>query len=427
MGSDARQSRDVIVVGGGVVGLATALALAALGREVALIERLPPPDRRFSGTLGFDTRTVALTPRSVQLLTGLLPVSTAALPLTPIRSMFVWEVDGGGKLAFEHPDALAHVAENGAIIEALWRAALERVEVIAPASVTQLHEHPGRVSLQLEGPAARAINARLVVAADGANSAIAGLCGADYRQQQLPYRGEQRAIATVARLDTPHGNRAWQRFGKTGPVALLPLADPHTVAVIWSASKAVNARLAGHDDAAFADALTAETEALAGTVLAIDRRASFPLRQAFTDDVNPSSRVLLAGDAARTLHPLAGQGVNIGLEDTQALVAEAKRGGDLGAAGRWRLYANARRRRSKAMIAAMHALLAAYCGKRSASPTMRLARNSVIRALDASAYAKAALIRDAMGIGALARATGAPTDTGARRQDSKPSAVNAHG
>ena len=108
-----------------------------------------------------------------------------------------------------------------------------------------------------------------------------------------------------------------------------------------------------------------------GDFLAVDQRLSFPVRQALAADFNPNPRTLVIGDAARTLHPLAGQGVNLGIEDVRALVGNATRA-DLGAPGRWRGFARERRTRSKLMMASKRALLAAYCGPHAGNPWMRL-------------------------------------------------------
>ena len=158
----------------------------------------------------------------------------------------------------------------------------------------------------------------------------------------------------------------------------------------------------GFSDAEFRAALEDETEAAAGAILAVDRRVAFAVQQGVAANLNPWPRVVLAGDAARTLHPLAGQGVNIGLEDARCIAAEAAADGDLGAAGRWRAYAARRRRRSKLMVALMRGLLEAYCGGRTNGPWLRWARNATIRGIDASAAVKGQLMREAMGLGALA-------------------------
>ena len=400
---------DAVVVGGGIVGLAAALALNATGQRVAVVERAPPA--RLTGRLGFDIRTVALTPKSVDFL-AIVAADDAAVSAhrrAPIRAMHVWEQDGGASLTFAEPSPLAWVAENSAITTSLWQAAADRVDLFAPATVVDLDQAPHVARLTLahgSGAPTSTIAGRLVVAADGENSRIRALSAIAVRGEPPPARGPQRALATIARTRRAHGDTAWQRFGPTGPVALLPLTDERTVAVIWSTSETVNGHLQGLDDGAFATALAAETEAVTGGFDAVDRRISFPLRQSLAADLNPARRILLVGDAARTLHPLAGQGVNVGLEDVRALVAEAQSGDDdLGARGRWRDFARHRRRRSKAMIGLMRALLAAYCGVHAGDPWMRLARNMVVRGIDATPAIKAQLIREAMGLGPLSAAT----------------------
>lgn len=404
---------DAAIVGGGIVGLATALALASAGFRVALVERTPPT--RLRGDLGFDIRTVALTPDASAYVSD-LGASVGAM--APIRRMRIWEFDGTASLTFEHPCALARVAENSDITTALWAVAKRHVDLFSPASVAGVDPSPGHMTLTLEDvPASerpRTVSARLLIAADGENSVVRALSGVAVRREATPRHGMQRALATIAKTRRPHGDTAWQRFGATGPVALLPLTGEYHVAVIWSASESVSTRLAALDDAAFVAALTDETEGVTDGFEDVDRRVSFPLRQTLAADLNPSPRTLIIGDAARTLHPLAGQGVNVGLEDVRALAAQATTGGDLGATGRWRDFARARRVRSKAMMAAMRALLTAYCGATAANPWMRLARNATIRRIDTSSNVKAHLIREAFGLGPLA-------DFGESRQAAKES------
>ena len=402
---------DAAIVGGGIVGLAAALALSSGGCRVALVERTPPT--RLRGDSGFDIRTVALTPDAAAFLSDLGADQCA---MAPIRRMRIWEFDGTASLTFEHACALARVAENSDITSALWAAAERRMDLFSPASVAGVDASPGHMTLTLEDvPASarrRTVSARLLIAADGENSVVRALSGVAVRREPTPRRGMQRALATIARTRRSHGDTAWQRFGATGPVALLPLTDEHHVAVIWSASESVSTRLAALDEAAFVSALAEETEGVTGGFEAVDRRVSFPLQQTLAADLNPSPRTLIIGDAARTLNPLAGQGVNVGLEDVRALAAQAATGGDLGATGRWRDFARARRIRSKAMMAAMRALLTAYCGATAAKPWMRLARNATIRRIDASPNVKAHLIREAFGLGPLA-------DFGEGRQSAK--------
>ena len=393
---------DAAVVGGGIVGTATALALAKGGRRTVLIERSVP--QRLRGALGFDVRSVALTPASVRFLENLASVKAA--DFTAIDEMRVWECNGAARLRFRTGEPLAWVVENSVLVDVLWRAAQGRLDTLT-ATVTGLGgDTGGAVALAVRdgGGDERRIHAKLIVAADGAESRVRRLAGVGTRDEPVPRGGEQCAIATVARTEKPHRGIAWQRFGATGPVALLPLAEPRTVSVIWSASAEESERLGALDDAAFRAALGAETEHVLGSVEAVDRRFAFPAKQVLAANPSPLPRVLLAGDALRTLHPLAGQGVNIGLEDVRAIAVQAARADvdDLGQAGLWRGYARSRRQRSKAMMALMRGLLAAYCGPIAHDPWFRLARNVALRRIDASNAAKRHLVREAMGAGAFA-------------------------
>ena len=399
---DKERTYDVAVVGAGIVGIATALALAEAGRRTVLIERRVPERQR--GALGFDIRSVALTSASLRFLQGLGGLD--GVSPASIETMRVWEHDGAAGLRFEADETLAWVVENSALVDSLWRMAVARLDTLAPATVTALSALDSAVTLAVQdgGGTESGVSARLVVAADGAASPIRALAGVATRREPKSRLGEQRAIATVARTEMPHRNVAWQRFGRTGPVALLPLADARVVSVIWSGDAAQSERLLALDDAAFGAALGEETEHVLGRIEAVDRRHAFSAAQTLAAHLNTTPRVLLAGDAARTLHPLAGQGVNVGLEDARAIAAvAAKEGvGDLGGFGLWRDYARSRRRRSKMMMALMRALLAAYCGAGAQGPWRRLARNEVLRRIDASKAAKAQLVREAMGLGAFA-------------------------
>ena len=407
---------DAAVVGGGIVGLAAALAVAAAGHRVAVVERELPARRR--GELGYDIRTVALTATAVDFLDRLDGIDKRRL--AAIETMRVWEHDGASSLRFDRAQdgvapaeatatpsrVLAWVAENSDLVMRLWQAARTRVAMVAPASVTALVPASDCVTLvcRREGDGGeRLLRTRLAIAADGADSRLRELAGATIRREPQPTSGAQCAVATVVRTRCPHRNTAWQRFGATGPVALLPLVEECSMAVIWSVAESVGARLRDLNDDQFIAALDKETENACGGIEAVDARLAFPLRQTLASDLNPMPRVILAGDAARTLHPLAGQGVNIGLEDVRAIAAEAGiRRDDLGATERWRGYATQRRRRSKLMLALMRGLLSAYCGSFASNPWLRLARNSAVRCIDSSAAAKAQLLREAAGLGPLA-------------------------
>ena len=380
---------DAIVVGAGLVGATAALALGRAGRRVALVDRRRPAAAR--GRLGFDVRTVALTPACFEFL-------AVDVPDARVRRMRVWEEEGTGHIEFDSAavgcDALAHIVEVGATSAALWREAeaLDGVEV-----------HCGAVSGLSEGAAAMQVCVgdvtllgRLVVAADGAESEVRRLAGAE-----LLGRGDfDAALATVVRTGRAHGATALQRFGRHGPLAFLPLPDAHCSAVIWSQDRAVTERLGALDDAAFLAALDAASEGVLGPLEAVDRRYTFSLAQRLVRDFNPRPRLLLVGDAAHTVHPLAGQGVNLGIEDAARLLDVAEGATDLGRPNLWRGFARRRRARAEAMVALMIALRGAYG---YGGPVGRWLRNVGVRGLGATPAAKRWLIREAMGDGVVAR------------------------
>ena len=394
---------DVAVVGAGLVGAVAALTLGATGRRVALIDREPPQAQ--TGRLGFDTRTVALTEASLALLGGRAQAA-------PIHRMKVWEECGTGCIEFSADavgaPALAWVVEASPVRAALWQACAECANVeLVIGTVVGLTEAATSVQLALAasdrpGDAQQAstpanVSARLVIAADGASSKVCELAGVTAR----PRSGGQAAIATVVEMERPHEGVALQRFGTDGPLALLPLPHPRTVSLIWSLDGHGAERLAALEDAQFTEALEAASEGSLGRVKSLDRRTLAPLAQRVLANCNPRPRLLVLVDAARTVHPLAGQGVNLGLEDVARVGEKASESeGDLGRAGLWRGFAARRRLRGEGMVALMTALSTAY-GLRD--PVARWARNVGVRWIDQAAAVKRQLILEAMGAGPLAK------------------------
>ena len=381
---------DVAVVGAGLVGAAAALALGRRGFRVALIDQRRP--YRTAGELGFDIRSIALSRSSLDLLDFEVDAS-------PIHQMCVWEEHGGGRLRFSAEEAgvgaLAWMVESSRVCVALCDKCddLPNVDWIEGVAC-QLDRQNSTVSLELPS---HSVCARLVIAADGADSGVRALSGVELADRG----GNDAAVATVVRTEHPHRHVAYQRFSITGPLAFLPLPEPSCCAVIWSTEQKTAEELATLDDAAFVDALEVSSEGVLGRVVEIDQRFTFPLPQRVVRDFNPTPRVLFVGDAAHTLHPLAGQGVNLGLEDIAGIVEEADRDPtDLGRTGRWRGFALRRRARAEAMIALMRALRDGYA---YGGPVGRWIRNSGVRMIDAAPAIKRQLIREAMGVGVSRR------------------------
>ena len=352
----ARADVDVAVVGGGVVGAAAALAFARLDLSVALVEARPPASWSVEAP---DLRVYALAPDN----TGWLDAMGAWAPVRearahPYRRMRVRDAAGGGELVFDaaalgRPE-LGWIVEQGLLVDRLWRGlAAAGVEVRRGASVDSLVQSGDAVVLGLDGGPpgdGGRLSARLVVAADGAGSAVRRLAGVAVDGQGHG----QRAIVCYVEGTRSHEDTAWQRFLPGGPLALLPFGDGgRTSSIVWSLPEADGVRLLAADDTAFAAELTRASDRWLGELRPVSARAAFPLRTQLADTQH-AGRVVVVGDAAHVVHPLAGQGVNLGLRDVAALQRHVARR----LAGRlaWDAPAGlarwARERRSDAVVSA---------------------------------------------------------------------------
>lgn len=304
---------QIIVVGGGPVGAAAALALSQQGFEVALLERGSAPPAY--DPAGYDLRVYALAPHSARLLDGLgVWPEVLARRASPYGAMRVWERGPEHALRFDCADTgraeLGWIVEHSLVVDRLW-AKLDGVVRYERAAIeSAVFGEAGTILRLSDG---RELRARLVVAADGAESQLRGLAGID----TVGWGYAQRAIVCHVRTQRPHRATAWQRFLSSGPLAFLPLADGHC-SIVWSAEEALAQELLALDDAAFLARLGEALEHALGEVLDATPRISFPLRLLHAQDyVRPG--LVLVGDAAHAIHPLAGQGVNLGFADVQEL------------------------------------------------------------------------------------------------------------
>ncbi len=305
---------DAVVSGGGVVGAACALALARRGLDVALVEGAAPVAWRAEAP---DLRVYAFAADNAALFERLdawAPVRDARVQ--PYRRMRVWDAAGGGELAFD-ADAfgrreLGWIVEHGLLLDRLWaKLPAADVRVHCPARVAALEDEGDGVVVGLDDGSR--LRARIAVAADGARSTLRELAGIGVDRHGYGQRGVVGYVST----SRPHEDTAWQRFLPGGPLALLPFADGRC-SIVWTLPDEEAARVLALDDDAFGRELTRASDARLGEVRAASPRAAFPLQRQLARDYL-RGRVLALGDAAHVVHPLAGQGVNLGLRDVAAL------------------------------------------------------------------------------------------------------------
>ncbi len=399
------RQHDLIIVGAGLVGSALACALAGEDRDlrIALLEAGPEPIR-FTGE-DFDPRVSALTPRSEALLRRLGAWDVmAAERLCPFTHMDVWDGEGTGRIHFSAADIrhphLGHIVENSQAVLALQQrlAQLPGVELIRPAQAVGLRGDDSERQLQLDN--GDTLSAPLIVAADGANSRLRQLAGFQVRE----WAYGQRAIVTRVRCTEAHRYTAWQRFMHTGPLAFLPLrnqvsghTDEHHCSIVWSADEALADTLMALDEESFRRTLADAFEHRLGDITACDPRLAIPLHQRHaTDYARPG--VVLVGDAAHSIHPLAGQGVNLGLLDADALAAEILRARQrsipLSDISIGRRYQRQRLGHNLAMMGAMEGFKRLFG---SNSLPLTLLRNTGMTQLDSLPLLKQFIVRQAMG------------------------------
>ena len=322
---------DIVIVGGGMVGASLALALADTGFAVTMIEGIAPG----AGTQpSFDDRTTALGNASRRIFEGLGVWHDIAPQAAPIQTIHVSDAGRFGfarlKASEQGIDAFGYVVTNRVIGAALWAklAAARGITVRAPARAENIEISPEGVRLTIVDArgAKEEIRARLSVAADGAHSSVRAAAGIDATVEDYA----QIAIAANLSCDRPHDGTAYERFTPSGPLALLPLYDG-SYGVVWSASPEEASRLLALDDAAFLSELQSRFGWRAGRFTRVGARASYPLKLTRAASTT-STRAVLIGNAAQALHPVAGQGFNLGLRDAAMLAEVLTSGRD--AAGR---------------------------------------------------------------------------------------------
>lgn len=389
---------DLLIIGGGLVGASLACALEGLKLRIGLVEAAP---LTVSAHPGYDDRTLALAQGTRRIFQTLNLWDMLASTVTPIQRIHISERGGP---AFAHLDsreegveALGYVAEARQVGAALLAKLpkLHGVELLCPAQLDTVVIEPEAAcaTIRLSDGQTVALRTRLLVAADGAQSRVREQLGVAALRWEY---GQQAVIANVTPT-LPHQNVAYERFTTDGPIALLPMSEQRC-AVVCTVNEAEVAAVMALDDAGFIALLQTRFGDRLGPFQRTGRRQAYPLFLLKARE-HARQRVAIIGNAAHTLHPIAGQGFNLGLRDVAALaevVAEALRSGeDIGALTTLNRYANWRRWDQRQTMAFTDALNRLF-----ANPLwpVRAARHLGLLAFDALPPLKHAFARQTMGL-----------------------------
>lgn len=384
-------SFDALIVGGGLVGCAAALGLWRMGYSVGLIERAAPQE--MPSRFGIDPRMLALAPKWKPFIESLGEGTWAHKG--SFRRLCAFEELGTAQVTFTAEEAgvehLGFMASMSDLQLRLWAIIQDSdITVFIGEDIEDINVGVNEVNVR----GSIKVSSALLIGADGASSKVRDLMHIDTRVRPTG----QSAIVTVVEVTEPHADTAYQRFLHDGPLAMLPLAgeeEGHYVSIVWSQSDSEAERRAALVEEDFCEQLGMASEQTLGKVLRSDKRYKIPLQQQVSESHVEGSRTLLLGDSARVIHPLAGQGANLGLEDVEALLEILRdRPKDPGSSKLWQPFNRARKLRSKTMIAGMEIFRRVYAVD---DPTFSWLRNLGVRFVDRTDLLKQVFLREALG------------------------------
>lgn len=387
---------DLIIVGGGMVGASLACALGDTPLRIGVVESHPAETEWPAGS--YDIRVSAITRATEKVfrMIGAWP-GMVERRVTSYSAMDVWDGTGTGAIGFDCADLgepdLGHIIENRVILAALLErmAKFDNVELLCPAQVAELDRDENAVTLTLAD--GRSFTAALIVGADGANSWVREQAGIS----TTGWSYEQTAVVATIKTEHPHNGVAYQRFMPEGPLAFLPMPEGLS-SIVWSTTPEHSEELIGMDEASFLAELQHTFGDKLGMMLETGPRGAFPLllRHAnrYCDE-----RLVLVGNAAHAIHPLAGQGLNLGISDIAALaevLLEAQRNkGDIGELAVLRRYERWRKADNVVVMAAMDGFKRLFSN--DIAP-IRLLRNVGLNLVDHAGSAKDMMMRRALGL-----------------------------
>ncbi len=388
---------DIVITGGGMAGSSLAAALIPTGLSIAIVEAVAYDS---GDQPSFDERTVALTYSSRRIFAGIGVWNDIAVDATPIREIHVSDRGHFGMTRLNHRlmgvDALGYVVPHRIIGKVLHDtlSTADNVSVVSPATVTgaQIDEDSVNVSVERDAQAEK-LSAKLLVVADGGRSSISAALGIKSESKNYP----QVALVTTIKTTREHQGMAYERFTQDGPIALLPLREKE-YAVVWtlrSPQAEINKEL---EQGEFLQALQDAFGERAGEFVACGSRNIYPL-SLNSIDKPVRQRVVVAGNAAHTVHPVAGQGFNLSLRDIASLaetIAQAvDKDQDIGALSVLQSYANRRKRETRAVMRFTDGLISTFANE---IPGLTFARNAALTGVQLLPPLKRFLLQRTMGL-----------------------------
>ncbi|MCH7394284.1 2-octaprenyl-6-methoxyphenyl hydroxylase [Acinetobacter dispersus] len=399
--------QQVIIVGGGMVGLSLALMLAKANIAVKLLEAVKYPNYDDENVApyhsSFDARNTALSRRSVQIYKKLGLWDALQQHATPILQVHITEQGSFGKARLvaeqEKVESFGQVIENAWLGRVLLTQVRQQplIELIDGVQVTSLTQDADQVQIEAirNGEYIHSLKSKLVIAADGRDSFCRQAIGVGVDEHDY----DQVAIVTTVQTSKPHQHVGFERFSALGPLALLPLPGEYRRSVVWPVKKGTEAEWLGEEnDQHFLDALQETYGDRAGKFEKTGKRFSYPLSQVLADK-QAVGRVVLMGNAAHTIHPVAGQGFNLCLRDADVLVRflmeQLAKSDDIGAPENLLAYEQSRLKDQQRVIKFCDSVVRGFSNQ---NPILKLLRNTGLIAFDVIPGVKPLVANYAMGL-----------------------------
>ena len=389
---------EAIIVGGGVAGASLALLLGQAGMRICLLDKGSPS--RVHPTDLFKGKTASLNLASIDLFVKMGIWEKVDQHSKEFTNIEVWDSEGSSAITFNAKDIseskLGKVAHNNNILSSIFELLnkLPTIDLLENESVLSINNDAELIEIKTES--GLSLTANLVVGSDGSMSSIRSLSSIPIRTWSY----DQTAIVSILDSEIPINKTSYQIFTGTGPIALLPVTvgGENLVSLIWSADKVYAEKLLTLEDSEFLEELRLKTEGKLGKFKIREAISSFPLHQLHAKEYF-AERTVLVGDSAHTIHPLAGQGLNLGLSDvidlSERILLLRREGRDIADQKMLKAYSNSREKVNLRMAALMEAFKKGFGSK---NPWVKLGRNIAFSFTNETKFLKKKFIKEAAGI-----------------------------